>query len=428
MPTTPTSPRRVRTVVAGMIGNVLEWYDFALFGFMAPILSPLFFPAEDRLASLLATYGVFAVGFLMRPIGGIFFGHIGDRFGRKRALEWSVLLMAVSTTLLGLLPTHAQVGLIAPLLLTLMRMAQGFSVGGEFIGSISFLGEHAPAERRGFFSSCSATSASLGSLLGSGVAALTQYVVPSEDMATWGWRAPFVCSVALGVLGMWIRSGVAESPQFQQAAGKGEVLRAPLTVALRENRAAVAITAGLALMFSVGCYLPWVWLPTWMATMRPNPIPLAEALTINTIAMAVLLLAQPAFGALSDRVGRRPVMIAGCVALAVCVYPLFVVLSSEGEWDDLAALIAIAIFASMVTGVAPAAFVELFPTHTRYSGIAIGYNGTQAALGGTTPFIATWLVDMTGDARAPAFFLLAATALCGVAAYSMTERAGQPLE
>lgn len=414
--------------MAGMVGNVLEWYDFALFGFMAPILSPLFFPAEDRYASLLATYGVFAIGFLMRPLGGIFFGHIGDRLGRKKALEWSVLLMAISTTLLGLLPTHAQVGLVAPLLLTLMRMAQGFSVGGEFIGSISFLGEHAPADRRGFFGSWSATSASLGNLLGSGVAALTQYAVPADDLATWGWRAPFVCSVVLGLLGLWIRSGVEESPQFKQSAAEGDVVRAPLTVALRENRRGILITAGLTLMFSVGFYLPWVWLPTWMATIRPDPLPLAEALTINTIAMAVLLAAQPVFGALSDKIGRRPVMIVGSVALAVSIYPLFVVLSSAAEWNDLGGLIVIALLASAVTGAAPAAFVELFPTHTRYSGIAVGYNGTQAVLGGTTPFIATWLVDVTGNPRAPAFYFLAAAALCGVAAYCMTERAGKSIE
>jgi MHS family proline/betaine transporter-like MFS transporter len=428
MSETTAAPHRLRTVLAGMIGNVLEWYDFALFGFLAPILSPLFFPTEDRLASLLATYGIFALGFLMRPVGGVLFGHIGDRLGRKKALEWSVLLMALPTTVLGLLPTYAQVGLFAPLLLTLLRMVQGLSVGGEFIGSISFLGEHAPARRRGFLGSWSTTSACLGNLLGSGTAAFVGIVLSPEDLATWGWRVPFLCGILVGAVGVWLRRGVAESPQFRQAAAEGEVARLPLLVALRRDRRAILTTAGLTLMLSVGYYLPWVWLPTWMSRLLPHPLPVAEALTVNTLAMAVLLALGPVFGALSDRLGRRPVIIVGCVALTLLAYPLFLVLSRGTESADLHGVLVIALFAAMVSGAAPAAYVELFPTETRYSGIALGYNGTQAVLGGTTPFVATWLIDVTGHLRAPAFYFLAAAALCGVAAFGMAERSGQPLE
>jgi MHS family proline/betaine transporter-like MFS transporter len=423
-----SSLHRMRTVLAGMIGNVLEWYDFALFGFLAPILSPLFFPTEDRLASLLATYGVFALGFLMRPVGGVFFGHIGDRLGRKKALEWSVLLMALPTTLLGLLPTYAQAGLFAPLALTVIRMVQGLSVGGEFIGSISFLGEHAPVERRGFLGSWSSTSACLGNLLGSGVAAFAGSVMSPAALATWGWRVPFLCGILVGAVGVWIRRGVAESPQFKQAAAEGEVVRVPLLVALRRDRRAILITAGLTLMLSVGYYLPWVWLPTWMSRILPHPLPLSEALTVNTLAMGVLLALGPVFGAWSDRVGRRVVIIAGCAALTLLAYPLFLLLSTGTESADLQGLLVIALLAAMVCGAAPAAYVELFPTETRYSGIALGYNGTQALLGGTTPFIATWLIDITGHVRAPAFLFLAAAALCGIAAFCMPERSRQSLE
>jgi len=425
-PTAPAATHYTRTVLAGMIGNVLEWYDFALFGFMAPILSPLFFPTEDRLAALLSTYGIFAIGFLMRPIGGIIFGHIGDRLGRKKALEWSVLLMALPTTALGLLPTYAQVGVAAPLLLTLIRMLQGLSVGGEFIGSISFLGEHAPARRRGFFGSWSGTSAALGNLLGSGAAALVESFVPTADLAVWGWRVPFFCSVLMGIVGLWLRRDCTESPQFSQAKAEGEVARLPLVVALRQDRPAIVITAGLTLMLSVGFYLPWVWLPTWMSIL-PHPLPLSKALTINTLAMGLLLALQPVFGALSDKLGRRPVIIAGCAALAVLIYPLFRLLSHGSELAYLQGTLVIALFAAMAAGAAPAAYVELFPTRTRYSGIALGYNCTQAILGGTTPFIATWLIDATGDILAPAFYFLAAAVVCGVAAFCMTERAGRDL-
>jgi MHS family proline/betaine transporter-like MFS transporter len=249
-----------------------------------------------------------------------------------------------------------------------------------------------------------------------------------QSLASWGWRVPFLCGILVGVVGLWIRHGVSESPQFKQAAAAGEVVQMPLMLALRRNRRAILITAGLTLMLSVGYYLPWVWLPTWMSRILPHPLPLSQALTINTLAMGVLLALSPIFGALSDRAGRRAVIISGCVTLAVLAYPLFVLLSQGTESADLIGLLVIALFAAMVCGAAPAAYVELFPTETRYSGMALGYNGTQAVLGGTTPFIATWLIDVTGHLRAPAFLFLAAAAVCGLAALCMTERSGQPLK
>jgi MHS family proline/betaine transporter-like MFS transporter len=312
-------------------------------------------------------------------------------------------------------------------LLTLIRVLQGISVGGEFIGSISFLGEHAPGRRRGFLASWSTTSASFGNLLGSGTAALVVTFVPPEDLATWGWRVPFLCGVAIGAVGLWLRLGVSESPQFQKAAAQGEVVRVPLLLALRRDRRAILITAGLTLMLSVGFYLPWIWLPTWMSRIIPHRLPLSQALTVNTLAMAVLLALGPVFGAVSDRLGRRPVILAGCAALTLLAYPLFVLLATGRELADLQGQLVVALFSAMVAGVAPAAYVELFPTETRYSGIALGYNGTQALLGGTTPFLATWLIDVTGHVRAPAFYFLAAALLCGLAAFCMTERSRQPL-
>lgn len=428
MESTATAGRGTRTVLAGVIGNVLEWYDFALFGFLTPVISPLFFPSENRLASLLDTYGVFALGFLMRPVGGVLFGHIGDRLGRKKALEWSVILMALPTTAVGLLPTYAQVGLLAPVLLTLIRMLQGISVGGEFIGSISFLGEQSAVKRRGFLGSWATSSAGLGNLLGSGTAALVVTLVPADDLASWGWRVPFLCGIAVGGVGLWLRLGINESPVFQKVAAEGEVVRAPVLLALRRDRRAILITAGLTLMLSVGFYLPWIWLPTWLSRIIPDRLPLSEALTINTVAMSVMLALGPLFGALSDRLGRRPLILAGCAALTVLAYPLFLLLATGREGADLQAQLAIALFAAMVSGVAPAAYVELFPTETRYSGIALGYNGTQAVLGGTTPFLATWLVQFTGNVMAPAFLFLAAALLCGLAALCMTERAGEALK
>lgn len=422
-----SSPTRSRTVLAGVIGNVLEWYDFALFGFLAPVIAPLFFPSEDRLASLLNTYGVFALGFLMRPLGGILFGHLGDRMGRKHALQWSVLLMALPTTCIAFLPTYHHVGFVAPLLLTIIRMLQGVSVGGEFIGSMSFLGEHADAHRRGFIGSWCTFSGGLGNLLGSGVAALVTTLIPHEHLHSWGWRLPFLAGIAVGFVGMWLRRDVAESPTFTRASEAGEQVRIPLLLALRRDYLAIFQTMGLALMLSIGFYLPWVWLPTWLSAINKPHVRESTALIVNTVAMSVMTALIPVAGAMSDRVGRRRLLLAGCLAVLFICYPLFVVLASGNPWLDLQGQLVFAVFLALVYGPSAAALVELFPTQTRYSGIAFAYNVTLAVVGGTTPLVATWLIDETGYAKAPAFYLMAAALLAAVAVAWMPDRTGEEL-
>jgi MFS transporter, MHS family, proline/betaine transporter len=424
-----TLPQRhqTKTVVAGVIGNVLEWYDFALFGFLAPIIGPLFFPSDNKLASLLDTYGVFALGFLMRPVGGVLFGHIGDRIGRKQALLWSVLLMAVPTTTIAFLPTYSQIGLAAPILLTLIRMLQGISVGGEFIGSMSFLGEHSPPGRRGFIGSWCTFSGGLGNLMGSGAAALATTLLSPDDLRDWGWRVPFLGGLGVGVVGLWLRSGIAESKTFEDARKHGDTAKVPLLVAFRENKAAMLITVGIASMLGVGFYLPWVWLPTWLADINTPRLRLSEALTVNTIAMSVMIALTPAGGWLSDVLGRKRVLVAGSVAVALLTYPLFLLLREGTATAALQAQLILAACSAMVYGPASAAFVELFPTKTRYSGIAFAYNGSQALLGGTTPLVATFLIEQTGAAIAPAFYLIAAAMSCVVAAMCMRDRTGEPL-
>jgi MHS family proline/betaine transporter-like MFS transporter len=306
-------------------------------------------------------------------------------------------------------------------------MLQGVSVGGEFIGSMAFLGEHAPAARRGYFGSWCTFSGGLGNLMGSGVAALATNLVPPEHLQTWGWRVPFLGGLAVGLVGLWLRRGVEESPSFKLASSTGKTATLPVVVALRRDYVPMLLTVGLALMMSVGFYLPWVWLSTWLSGINSPHLPLKDALLVNTCAMGVMIALTPLAGALSDRLGRRRVIMAGCAALAVLTYPLFVLLSSGRASAALEAQLVIAVCAALINAPAPAAFVELFPTQTRYSGIALAYNGTLALLGGTTPLVATWLIDETGYARAPAFYLLAAAVLSGVAAWWMTDHTGQPL-
>lgn len=417
-----------RTAFAGAVGNVLEWYDFGLFGFFAPIISRQFLPAEDSLVPLLETYGVFASGFLARPLGGVLFGYIGDRLGRKGALQWSVLLMAATTTLMGLLPTHAVLGLAAPLLLTLLRLLQGLSVGGEYIGSMSFLSEHAPPARRGFLGSWSSFSVVLGSLLGSGVAALCTGLLPEPQLAAWGWRMPFLGGILIGLVGLWMRRGIEESPGFLKLQKDGKLAANPLAEALRNDWGAILTTLGLTGLSSVGFYLPFVWLPTWLAQINQPPLPESQALTANTIALVALLLLTPLTALVSDRVGRKPMYLASALGYALLSYPMFR-LMADGSFAS--AVLGGLVFAAcngLYSGSMAAMLVELFPTRTRYSGVAIGYNVGQAVLGGTAPLIATGLIDWTGNALAPTFYLIVCALITGMACLFTTARHGRPLD
>jgi MHS family proline/betaine transporter-like MFS transporter len=417
-----------RTVIAGAIGNVLEWYDFGLFGFFAPVIAREFFPSEARLTSLLGTYGVFATGFLMRPLGGVLFGHIGDRWGRKRALELSVLLMAISTALMGVLPAHASLGLAAPLILTLLRLLQGLSVGGEYIGSMSFLVEHAPPARRAFLGSWSSSSVVLGSLLGSGVAALCVGLLSEADLAAWGWRVPFLGGILLGLAGLWLRLGVEETPSFLKIREAGGLAANPVAEAVRNNPGAILTTLGLTGLMSVGFYLPFVWLPTWLARINRPALPESQALAANTIALVALLLLTPLTALASDRVGRKPMFLAAALGYALLSYPLFLLMTGGTFGRSLVGGLAFAACSGLFSGCMAATMVELFPTRTRYTGIAIGYNAGQALLGGTAPWVATALIQLTGNDLAPAFYLIGSATVAGVACLFIEARHGRPLD
>ncbi len=417
----------VRTLTAGAVGNALEWYDFGLFGFFAPVISDQFFPSADPRAALLNTFGVFAAGFLMRPLGAVLFGHLGDRMGRKRALGLSVLLMAVPTALVALLPTYAQIGLAAALLLLVVRLLQGLSVGGEYVGSMAYLAESAPPGRRGFDSSWCNVSGSVGGLIGAGLATALTRVLTPEQVREWGWRLPFLLSIPAGAASWRLRQTIAESPRFQEVCLAGKVARLPLRESLRTDRRAFLTIAGLSLLASIGWYLPWVWLVTWLDAINRPRLPEWEALASDTLATAALIVLTPLGGALSDRLGRKPVILAGSVGYLVLAYPLFVWMSQGTFAAALGGQLVSAVLTALYGGASLAAFVELFPTQTRYSGLALSYNVAVAVCGGTTPLFATWLVGATGSTLAPAFYLMAAALGTTCAAAIMPERANQPL-
>ncbi len=393
-----------KTIMAGAIGNVVEWYDFAVFGFLAPFLSSQFFPSDDPISALINTFGVFAVGYLVRPIGGVVFGQIGDRLGRKRALQLSIIAMAVPTTLITFLPTHAQVGVLAPALLVVLRLAQGLSVGGELIGSMCYLVEAAPARRRGFFGSWSMFGAVGGILIGSGVATLLHNLLSPEQIHAWGWRLPFLGGVLIGVVGWRMRRALQETPEFLQIQDAGGIEKSPAIQALREMPLRVLQAAGIVLLMGVGLYTLFVWMPTYLTHFVKPPIP--HALLINTLAMVLLIAMMPVAGLLADRLGYKTVLFATTVAMAVLVYPLF-------TWIDTgsmkAVIVAGALFAIIIGcnfGSIPVAIVDLFPARLRYSGMGIGYNFSLAIFGGTAPLVATWLISASGILAAPAWYLI----------------------
>lgn len=400
---TSTPPFQKKTLLAGAIGNVLEWYDFALYGYFAPVLASLFFPSEQPSVSLISTFGVFAIGFLARPLGALLFGYWGDTVGRREALAWSIILMAIPTCFVGLLPTYETIGIAAPLALTLFRFLQGLSVGGELTGSVTFLVEHAAPSRRGYIGSWVGFSAQVGAMLGSGVGALVASSLTDEALHQWGWRVPFLLGSLIALVGWYLRTRIPESPAFEQVRRTGALSVSPIREVFTHHRGGIAKMIGLVLLHGVGFYLLYVYLTTYLMTV--TTIPLGTVLTMNTACMMLLALLIPVMGRLSDTVGQKPLLVIGAAGLAMASYPLFAWLTSDHLPLMLAAQVLLTVLMSCYLGPFFAAVVELFPTPQRYTGLSVGYNIAAALFGGTAPLIATLLIEWTGYRLAPSLYL-----------------------
>ncbi|MEO8467577.1 MAG: MFS transporter [Gammaproteobacteria bacterium] len=413
---TPWTLRRV--VTAGVIGNVLEWYDFAVYGFFAPILAAKFFPSADPRVSLLAAFGAFAVGFLMRPVGAAIFGHIGDRYGRARALLFSVAMMAVPTVLMGLLPTYDTIGIAASVLIVVLRMCQGIAVGGEFTASIVFLAENAPARRRGFFASFSMFGATTGTMLGAAIGALLTNALSAEALASWGWRAAFVSGIVVAGIGIVIRRGMFDSP------GKAAIA-SPLTVAFREHRWQVLRVLGLNVASAATYYTLFVYAATWLS--QTTKIERAVALNVQTVTILTFLVVLPIAAWVSDRVGRKLVLTVGMTACMLAAYPLLNVMHSGAIATTAAAQMAFGALLALQMASIPAAMTEMFPHGVRVSAVSVGYGLAYALFGGTAPAVAVWLISRTGNDTAFAWYLVGLTAISLVLALGVPDRRGEPL-
>ncbi|WP_051579600.1 MFS transporter [Pseudonocardia acaciae] len=419
----PTASRMGgRAVIAGAIGNFIEWYDYAVYGYLAGTIATLFFPAGDRLAALLSTFAVFALGFVIRPLGAVVFGHLGDRIGRRPALSAAIILMGLATFAIGVLPTYAQIGAFAPALLVLARLAQGFSAGGEWGGSAAFLVEHAPPGRRAFFGSWHQFGVVGGLLAGASFTALLPVLL--GDVRS-GWRIPFLVGLALAAIGLYVRLRIAETPSFRALERTGEVAHAPLREAVRGNRLATLTAFGIALLPGVAFYATLVYVPTYLVEVVG--LSSGWALSATVVALVTTLLFTPVMGALSDRVGRRPMLIAAGVGYVVLTYPVFLLLAQRAFGAVLAAEVLIGLLFAVLGSVLPATLVELFPTQVRYSALSIGYNFSVAVFGGTAPFLATFLVAVTGSRASPSFLVIAGGLVSLVIAFRMRETFRAPL-
>lgn len=415
-----------RSLLAGFVGNILEWYDFTVYGYFATVIGALFFPSEDKFASLIAAFGVFAAGYLMRPLGGVLFGIIGDKLGRRKALSMSILLMAIPTTLLGCLPTHDQWGWVSAALLIFIRLLQGISVGGEFTGSISFLVEKAPDGKRGFFGSWTTFGVMGGMLLGSSVGALVANVLTPEQIHDYGWRIPFLLGFLVGILGLYLRKGMARDDTIEKLKREGGLSPSPLKELWTGHRNSAIKLIFFNWGFAVSVYLIFIYLTSYLHSFLDVPMHLA--LSANTIALVVLMCLIPFMGKLSDRVGRKPMLLAALMGFILLSFPLFGLLFKSTFGAILTSLLVFALMESVLQGVAPAAMAEMFPTRIRYTGLSVSYNIATALFGGTAPVLATWLIKITGGNHwMPAVYLAASAFIAVIAVSRFKETVKEPL-
>ncbi|MDX3926194.1 MAG: MFS transporter [Shinella sp.] len=417
----PSKLRRVITAAA--IGNFVEWFDFAVYGFLATVIANQFFPSSSLSLGLLKTFGVFAVAFAMRPLGGIFFGVLGDKLGRKSILSLTILLMAGATTLIGLLPPYASIGILAPVLLTLLRCIQGFSAGGEYAGSVAYVMEHAPRDKRGWYGSFVPVSTFTAFAAAASLVFALENSLSPEAMGQWGWRIPFLVAAPLGLIGLYLRWRMEETPAFQAVSDEQKLhSHSPLKETLRNQSYAICRLGAFISLTALSFYTFTTYFATYLQVVGSLTRP--QALLVSTIALVFAAAFCPAAGALTDWIGRRKTVGFVCSWVIVAVLPAFWLASSGSLIYAICGVLLLAVGA-LVTGVVTAALMsETFPTRTRYTASAFTYNISYTIFGGTAPLMATWLIDRTGNNLAPAFYLIliALVAMWGGLALPETHR------
>ncbi|QEW32655.1 MFS transporter [Erwinia billingiae] len=410
MQTTDSRFPEKKMLIAGSVGNFIEWYEFAVYGFLATVIAGNFFhlEGESDLTSLILTYAAFALAFFCRPIGAMIFGRIGDRIGRKPTLIAVLLLMTLATFLIGLMPTYATVGVAAPLLLTLLRMLQGLFAGGEFGGAVALMTEFAPAGKRGRYGAWQSFTVALGLLAGAGLVALLSALLTPEQLKGWGWRIPFLLALPMGLVALWLRSQLEEPPTFAKAQ---KLEPAPLSSVVK----AIVLGIGRMMGWSAAGYTFLVVMPSWLQTALHASFQQALLATVlGNIGFALTIL--PA-GRLSDRYGRRSIMLLAMLVVVLFSYPLLALLQQPDAalWlKGLAVLIAGAVV-GMIAGPGPAMLAEMFPTRIRYTGLGLAYSLSNAVFSGCAGLIITGLIKQTGNIYIPAWYVMITGAISALA-------------
>ncbi len=409
-----------RQILAAVIGNALEWYDFVVYGFLTVIISRLFFPSDNEYTSLLLAMATFGVGFFMRPVGGILIGMYADRKGRKAALQLIILMMTISIAMIAFAPTYAAIGAAAPLLIVLARLLQGMATGGEFASATSFLVESAPPGRRGFYGSLQMVGQSVAALAGAAAGMLITQGLTPEQIDSWGWRLPFIFGLLIGPVGLWIRRHLNETEAFVEASQSTEAPVGLMTL-WRNYRRSIAVSFGLVVSGTIMYYVVLIYMPTYAKTQLG--IPLGEAFIAQVAGLLCLTIGTPFFGILSDRIGRRPVLMLACSLYFVLPYPLFSWLQADPGLFRLAVMqIVLCSAVAVGFGAISTALAEQFPVRMRSTGLALAYNFAVMLFGGFAQLIVTWLINVTGTPLAPAYYVMFGAVVGLSGAYFLTER------
>lgn len=399
-----------------MIGNALEWYDYALYAQFAMVIESKFFPKSDF--SEILTFAVFAAGFVARPLGGILFGQIGDRFGRRMALVVGILMMAIPTAGIGLLPSYESIGITAPIILVIIRLIQGFSLGGEFSGCIAYIVEHSPVDKRGLAGSASFVSMCLGMLFGLFVANIFKFTLSEEDLMSWGWRVPFIMGLFIGLVGLYIRTHLSESPIYKAAKAKGALSPRPFRETLQKYWKEVLMAVVVYVNVTAPFYTTTVFISSYMHNLGYEQTQGAYVTSLILISMTIMF---PISAYLSDRIGRKPVLIWTSVILAISIYPIFLALHTMNYTLVILSQILFSAIIGVYMGPVPTILVEMFPTRVRFTGVAISYNLSTAIFGGTAPMVGAALHRYTGEQISLAYYLTGLTVFCLICLYFYKE-------